>query len=567
MAGRHVRALMLALGAWLLAAGYSLSAQAPASRCHAYSTDAVTLDQASSLDWVCDDTGWLDGQQVAWLRFTGWDSEEPPLQLASRITGFRTITVAAVGRDGGLQSRTYGMEDGRPVVAGGVFTLPLPEAGADTTAYLVRIEHPHSVTVTSEARLIREVGDPTTAVILLALVAGMLITPLLFDINFYLVLRERFVLLHAGMVLAMIGYTLFSGGLITAFVTLPLGVMATLGPLCFPIGGGVGAFFIRDFLERDALPRWLDRALVIGGWWLILVPGFCALKFDFSQPFDNQLYFAAFTPVIPLFIIAIVVGLVRGSRSARFLAAAWLPIIATGMERFLRGIGLYAAETSVDHWLILAMGVEVNIIALGVAYRFLALRRERDLARSEAQALEELAERDPLTGLMNRRAIEPRFRHLRSRGFTAFALIDLDHFKQVNDCYGHAIGDDVLRSVARALDPDDDTLVVRQGGEEFMLLLRGPEARERAEQRRRAISLHVAREVTGLDRIVTASMGIVEASPEVMRDASFDELFEKVDELLYQAKREGRNRTCHTRMAAPKPSPTPSGTNGVSAAA
>src|SRR3569833_644375 len=78
----------------------------------------------------------------------------------------------------------------------------------------------------------------------------------------------------------------------------------------------------------------------------------------------------------------------------------------------------------------------------------MAIKDQRDRARTEAGVLERLTERDALTGLFNRRVIEGRFIQLRGEGFTTLALLDLDHFKAVNDVFGHAVGDQVLQSVA-----------------------------------------------------------------------------------------------------------------------
>jgi diguanylate cyclase (GGDEF)-like protein len=188
--------------------------------------------------------------------------------------------------------------------------------------------------------------------------------------------------------------------------------------------------------------------------------------------------------------------------------------------------------------------------ALSIAYErtVLRLRCEHDRVEAEARKLGQLAERDALTGLMNRRAIERHFAGLRRAGFNTIAVVDLDHFKAINDIHGHGKGDEVLRSVARALDPDSECLAIRMGGEEFMLLLRGRDGPRRAEQRRQAITRSVLSDVSGLDRLVTASMGLIALPRDAMTETSFEKLYSIADRLLYEAKQNGRNRTVSERI-------------------
>jgi diguanylate cyclase (GGDEF)-like protein len=294
----------------------------------------------------------------------------------------------------------------------------------------------------------------------------------------------------------------------------------------------------------------MRRALIATGWWAVLLPGFFSLQLEATQAFDDQFYFYSFIPVIMIYTAGLFQALYRRSRSAWFLAVAWLPIIAAACERLLRGIGLYSAPSSADQLLYVGLGAEVVIIAIGVADRFLSVRRERDRALTAAEMLEELSERDPLTGLMNRRAIKHRFTDLRRAGYDTFALIDLDKFKDVNDQLGHNTGDEVLRAVGEALKADSDMLAIRMGGEEFLLLLRGDDSIARAEQRRQAISLRIARAVEGMDRMVTASMGVIEAPFAALPNAEFEDIYQRADELLYEAKEAGRNRTASETLRA-----------------
>lgn len=207
---------------------------------------------------------------------------------------------------------------------------------------------------------------------------------------------------------------------------------------------------------------------------------------------------------------------------------------------------------SVHLMIALMHGVAGGTFALAMAYNRAETlaRHEHELAEERARSFSRLAERDALTGLMNRRVVETRFTGLQRSGFDTVAVLDLDHFKDINDRFGHATGDAVLRATAEALAPDEDCLAVRLGGEEFMLFLRGDAARERAEQRRQAIALRVATAVEGLDRMVTASMGVVEMPLCEQAVIPFSDFYIAADRLLYQAKQQGRNCTVFGSLRA-----------------
>jgi eukaryotic-like serine/threonine-protein kinase len=158
-----------------------------------------------------------------------------------------------------------------------------------------------------------------------------------------------------------------------------------------------------------------------------------------------------------------------------------------------------------------------------------------------------LAQRDELSGVNNRRYFfelaTTNFRNARetSRPLSAM-MLDIDHFKDVNDRYGHASGDDVIREVAqrilRVIGSGD--LVGRYGGEEFavVVLARVEDAHQLAERLRRVISEEPIATPSGPVE-VTASLGVAEMA---QRDADIGRLLQRTDEALYEAKRGGRNQ-------------------------
>jgi diguanylate cyclase (GGDEF)-like protein len=549
-------AVMLALLAARPAAADERTAPTFAPACHAATGAAADVAAMRARGaWTCDNSDWRADVPAVWLRFeaASWQGERLPRWFFTRTARFAAITFYAVDADGAVRSRRLTEADGTPFADGPVFQLPLPAITAETTLLLARIERPHSIPLVTEARITHDPGAADWSridMMLLAFVMGMLVLPLLFDISFFVVLRERFVVLHAAMVSAMMIYVLTAGGLASTFVTLPVAVMAVLGPLSWAVGAGISGLFLAAFLERGAQSRVMRRMTVATGWFTMIVPGFFALQPDFTQPIDDVGYFIAFLPCIFVISAAVIEAVTRGSRSARFIAIAWAPIIAASIERLLRGLGWHVGPSSLDQMLYVAVGIEVVVISLAIADRFLALRRERDAALTEARMLEQISTRDSLTGLMNRRAIEARFDELLAQGFDTFALVDLDRFKAINDLHGHQVGDAALVACASAIraSGDRDAVAVRLGGEEFVVLLRGPRSLERAEAMRRAIPMRIAKEVPGLDLPVTASMGVVVLAEAAHHKMAFADFYARADALMYEAKASGRNRLAYERL-------------------
>lgn len=164
------------------------------------------------------------------------------------------------------------------------------------------------------------------------------------------------------------------------------------------------------------------------------------------------------------------------------------------------------------------------------------------------ESLQALSGLDFLTGLANRRSMMEALaaeqgRAGRSREPLAVLMCDVDHFKVVNDTYGHAVGDEVLRTLARTL---HDALrrydqCARWGGEEFLVLLPGTDlqgAQEVAEKLRREAGGIVVEASDGTRVSVTLSVGVAQLEAE----ESVDSVLRRADAAMYDAKRAGRDR-------------------------
>lgn len=237
-----------------------------------------------------------------------------------------------------------------------------------------------------------------------------------------------------------------------------------------------------------------------------------------------------------------VMSTLRGQASGRyFLAATFFGMLGVASTAFavwgkipFTLVTFHAAEIGLE--------IEATLLALALAYRM----RQFQSARHEA---EQEARQDALTQLNNRRA----FVELATQSMNAAArhdrplsliLMDIDHFKPINDLYGHKTGDEVLVAVAGMLKQycRASDIVARWGGEEFILLLTETDLKQAcnyAERLRQAIT---EVRLPDADRHVslTASFGIAGRTPHL----SLDRLIEKADVQLYKAKRSGRNRVC-----------------------
>ena len=196
----------------------------------------------------------------------------------------------------------------------------------------------------------------------------------------------------------------------------------------------------------------------------------------------------------------------------------------------------------------------VTALLLNLALIIFGWRRCHDLQleiaerkRAEEHA-RQLASRDPLTGLLNRRSLAEMAAALLEGGNlapqAAMMVVDLDHFKEMNDRYGHAAGDALLRNVAAKIAQcvPDAACCGRLGGDEFAILLLGDAAApQRATRSANDIVRRISEpiEVEGVLAYVGASVGIAALDD---RDAGLEALLRRADIAMYAAKRLGRNR-------------------------
>lgn len=208
--------------------------------------------------------------------------------------------------------------------------------------------------------------------------------------------------------------------------------------------------------------------------------------------------------------------------------------------------GLRFEEAPQQQWLEIHLMIAI-LHAVGTGAFALSLAYERGAAR-----LRYTATHDSLTGLMNRGAFEAvaRQRIERGDGRFAFALLDIDHFKRINDLYGHAAGDTALRTCAEVCQQQlrASDIIARVGGEEFAFMLDDVSLEEAAavmERIRRAVAERII-EIEDRQVVLTVSGGLCHA--DGCAD-TLDAVMHLVDDKLYEAKRGGRNRIVQAMAA------------------
>ena len=374
--------------------------------------------------------------------------------------------------------------------------------------------------------------------------AGMCIALFIYNLAIWLPVRERFQLTYCLMLLAMMGYGWTHSGAWS--LTAPEGDI-TLRFRCsyamLSLAAALAMRFFVDFLERRMLPqavRWL-------GWlcrlWLLAAALAILVLPPWLLPIAERFYVYAFVPLPFVAITITVAAMWRGSDAARGLLLAWVAPAMMASARILHSLNIIHFDPIIEHSAILTMSVEALLSALAMALRLKRITGERDIARAEERIARRLAEIDPLTGVLNRRALLDRVLmapDIADIGESQrLLLVDIDHFKQINDRYGHDNGDAVLRQLAVLLVHrcGGYGVVARLGGEEFALI--GPASRLTS-----AVALAVLNDVRSYafsgGIVVTVSIGA--SHTPVSAEADWLQLYRRADAALYEAKAAGRNR-------------------------
>lgn len=374
---------------------------------------------------------------------------------------------------------------------------------------------------------------------------GMLALTILFHASLFFAIRRRFQLIYCGHIALLFAYALcYSSGIRIVMPELSASGVSRLLGFAMAMATATGISFVVEFFGPAALPRWLRRWARVA----VLGSAFAALSYAATpSPWVAAVFYignaAALNTMFATSAI-LAVGCLTRVPSAAPLAIGWAMPIFVSMLYPLRALGLLPDLAIPDGLMLAATTVECLILSIPVTARIKTLRVEHERAQERHLVLERQAQTDVLTGLANRRG----FRDAIGRATAGIGpgaslgvlVIDIDHFKRVNDRYGHGTGDAILQHVASfvARVAGGGAIVARYGGEEFVVALTGHDlVRASTIAERIRVAIGASFDPDSPLPAVTVSIGVA-AGPAVAVEA----LVAEADRALYRAKEAGRNR-------------------------
>jgi diguanylate cyclase (GGDEF)-like protein len=376
----------------------------------------------------------------------------------------------------------------------------------------------------------------------MAISFGALTAVALASLMIWFVFRDKLFVLYTTLISMQALYVVYLSGYgfdwpVLSYA-LPLGAHAWNVPAA--LSGAAAALFVREIAD---LRRSSPRAYVVFGW---MAGVFVVLALaNFAKPFGLGKIVTAAGNII--FLISAVFTLVvtfrawrRGTRAAGWFLLAW-----SLLEGFTIATAARLLFTDADHLLYhgfpLSMVAAAILIALGVADRL----HEQRQALTEA---EKRAQTDPLTGVLNRRSLVERLdaacMRARARGLPiAILFIDLDHFKEINDSYGHAAGDACLAAIIDPIQSElrQSDVIGRWGGEEFVVILSSADTAAAYPIAQRILERVADVCVGGFDQPIHLTCSIGVAASDTL-GVWGEKLIAHADAAVYAAKRSGRNR-------------------------
>lgn len=521
--------------------------------------------------------GFADGVHWFHLRVQNLDNPDRDWLLVIEYALLDDLELFTVTPDGEVQAFRSG--DRVPFSSRAVdhrhFTFPLDLPENSTRDYFLRVRTESSVQVPLALKTrVYFLDHAQRGDMGLGVYYGVIIAMFLYSLLLYFSIRDRSFLWYITYVGGFgLGQSCLNG--LSYQILLPTSPVLDDQLLLFTIGLSLWAMllFTREFLELSKRAPTLDRIMRIAIW---VEAGILGLSFVLSYRHAISLETASVFAVAGLCVVAAINVWRQGYRPAFHYLLAWSFMLAGIVIYASVSFGLLKKTFITEYGIQIGSCIEMILLSFALAYRFQLIREENEaLQREVAEKLEvrvnertaelntalgelrvanrrlqEYSLRDGLTNVHNRRFLDEALPRavgiaMQRQEPLCLLLIDIDHFKSINDSYGHLAGDDCLRDVADVLRQqvrEADDFVARYGGEEFVVILPGATldvARARAESLRRAVAqIRVPGDKTPI--ALTISVGVASLDRDARQPT--DDLLKRADQALYAAKQHGRNR-------------------------
>ncbi len=368
---------------------------------------------------------------------------------------------------------------------------------------------------------------------------GMLLIVALYTLFIFFFSRDMRFLFYTMYILCIAFFHLSLNGLSFQFFWPQAPDWANRSVMFFSFGGNIFLLlFATKILNlKKNFPGLNTFFLGIAGFSLLMLPFSLFLPYTLAMQLNIATIFAG--------SVTLIAGVYRTwekkYRPAVFLFWAWVFLVGGIFLLMGRSFGI------LPHGFLTFSGIQIGS-ALEIVFLSLSLVAHSNFLKKEKEQAQELARRDDLTGLFNRRALfsigQKQVEIARLQNYClSVVMVDIDNFKEVNDNFGHEAGDNVLRVFAEKLRHKvrATDCVARYGGDEFCILLpltNSGEAQERIEELREDLGQDGVFREGDYDFQLTASFGI----SALQGEKTFQELISRADSALYTAKKEGGNR-------------------------
>lgn len=439
--------------------------------------------------------------------------------------------------------RPFVEQDIKPLRLGSTIVVPINEGHLPIAAIYAKIPQSaamRGVILQSQLSLADDaIRYETYLAVFYAAFAGLCIALLVYNLALWRGMGAPFLLAYCAMLTAALVYAVFTSGAPHYFseMSAPQRLRATLYLLA--IHAATVMIFVRHFFEPSSIPKWLVRLTYIHSASMVAFSLLYAAMAPSYVRLLDPIYAYSFVP-LPLIVgCYVVVAYQHRDPFLGYFLAAWLAPALAVVARISFALGLLPYHILIENSTLIALAIEALISSLAIGKRIQMLAIDRDRAElAEARAMV-IADTDALTGLPNRRAFIRTL--LQAPLEWQLVLVDIDHFKRVNDTLGHVDGDDVLVNLAAILKTyaNNRAIIARLGGEEFAIATRtAGDAGGLVDAEK---LLHQIRQapMPGGYRI-TASIGI--ATRAICEEQDWIVLYRAADMALYRAKAEGRDR-------------------------